>query len=76
MANNQAQDRYNPQGVSEDDWEPAKYADLSEGAIFWLNTERNDSNEAYRKLDEGSCMNTKNQIKLDVLSNIDVFVKI
>ena len=76
MANNQAQDRYDPPAITGDDWEEQKYLDLSNGTIFWLNTEKNMENEAYRKLDDNQAMNTKNQIVLDVLSNINVFVKI
>ena len=83
MANNPAQDRYDPPNSVETDWEKSKFMDLSDGSLFWLSDkpEWNDSrkdhvNEAYRKLDDKQALNTTNQIILDVLSNIDVYVKI
>ena len=76
MPNNQAQDRYDPPAVTGDDWEEHKYEDLPDGSIFWLNTTRKPDNDAFRKLNDKQAMNTKNQIVLDVLSNINIFVKI
>ena len=49
MANNQAQDRYNPKGVSDEDWESHKYYDMPDGEIFYLEANRNENNHAYRK---------------------------
>ena len=49
MSINQAQDRYNPQGINEEDWETHKYFDLPDGEIFFMETTRNENNHAYRK---------------------------
>lgn len=83
MTNNPAQDRYNPPSVAGIDWEEVKYYDMGNGTLFWLSDkpEWNDdakayTNEAYRKLDDKQALNTKNQVILDVLSNINVFTKI
>ena len=83
MANNQAQDRYNPPGTTGDDWEEHKFEALNNGELFWLDTKPQWSdekmayvNEAYRKAGDREAVNTTNQILLDVLSNITVYVKI
>ena len=83
MANNQAQDRYNPPGTSGSDWEEYKFEALNTGELFWLDKvpqwsdEKNGYvNEAYRKVGDREAVNTTNQILLDVLSNITVYVKI
>ena len=76
MANNQAQDRYNPQGVSDEDWETHKYFDLPNGEIFFLEMIRNTNNHAYRKHSDKEALNTKMQTVHEVLSNIDVYTKL
>jgi|TARA_B100000214_G_C23955942_1_gene622842 hypothetical protein len=76
MANNQAQDRYNPQGVMADDWESHKFFDLPDGEIFFLKNEKNNDNHAYRKINDKQALNTRMQTTHDVLSNITVYTKI
>ena len=76
MANHQAQDRYNPQGVNADDWELHKYFDLPNGEIFYLNNQRNGENHAYRKTTDTEAFNTKMQTVHEVLSNMDVYTKL
>ena len=83
MANNPAQDRYDPPSVNDTDWEKTRYSDIGNGTLFWLSDkpEWNDNvkdyvNEAYRKLDDKQALNTANQIILDVLSNIEIYTKI
>tara|TARA_Y100000593_G_C4288048_1_gene326662 strand:+ start:1533 stop:1763 length:231 start_codon:yes stop_codon:yes gene_type:complete len=76
MSINQAQDRYNPQGVSEEDWESHKYQDLPEGEIFFMEMNRNENNHAYRKVSDVEALNTKMQTVHEVLSNMDVYTKI
>ena len=51
--------RYNPDTVGDPngDWEKAKFSDLNQGELFWLNTERSDNNHAHRKISETEAMN-------------------
>ena len=76
MSVNQAQDRYNPQGVSDEDWESHKYQDLPDGEIFYLYNTREDTNHAYRKVSDTESLNTRMQTVHEVLSNIDVYTKL
>tara|TARA_R100001443_G_scaffold85087_1_gene91742 strand:- start:1852 stop:2082 length:231 start_codon:yes stop_codon:yes gene_type:complete len=76
MANNQAQDRYNPGAVSAEDWETHKYQDLPDGEIFYLEANRTEGNHAYRKRSDKEALNTKMQTYHEVLSNITVYTKI
>ena len=76
MAINQAQDRYNPQGVNEEDWESHKYFDLPNGEIFFMEATKNGNNHAYRKRSDKEAFNTKMQTYHEVLSNMDVYTKL
>ena len=76
MSINQAQDRYNPQGINEEDWEAHKYYDMPEGEIFYMEANRNINNHAFRKLSDKEAQNTKMQTYHEVLSNIDVYTKL
>ncbi|MBC8428176.1 MAG: hypothetical protein H8D94_01760 [Candidatus Pelagibacter sp.] len=58
--NNQAQDRYNPPPMNQNDFESYKFVDIPIDELFWLNTSnRSSSNNAYRKINESEGMNTK-----------------
>ena len=72
MANNPANDRYNPPSASQPDFEPAKFNDLPTGEIFYLE-ERGDP---YRKVSDDEAVNTRHQTTHEVLSNIDIFTRI
>ena len=37
MSNNQANDRYNPPGTAQPDFEEYSFEDLEQGELFWLN---------------------------------------
>ena len=76
MANNPAQDRYNPQGVNKEDWEQHKYDDMPNGEIFYMEANRNTNNHAYRKSSDTQAINTKMQTVHKVLSNMNVFTKL
>ena len=76
MSINEAQDRYNPQGVNDEDWESHKYEDLTDGEIFFLNNTRSEDNHAYRKISDKEALNTKMQTYHDVLSNMEVYTKL
>tara|TARA_R100001443_G_scaffold95379_2_gene101928 strand:+ start:247 stop:477 length:231 start_codon:yes stop_codon:yes gene_type:complete len=76
MAINQPKDRYNPQGVNEEDWDSHKYFDLPDGEIFYLQANRNTNNHAYRKHNNKEALNTKMQTIHEVVSNMDVYTKL
>jgi len=76
MAINQAKDRYNPQGINEEDWDTHKYHDLPDGEIFYLEATRNTNNHAYRKRSDIEALNTKMQTIHEVLSNMTVYTKL
>tara|TARA_Y100000401_G_C8252857_1_gene189121 strand:+ start:471 stop:704 length:234 start_codon:yes stop_codon:yes gene_type:complete len=77
MAINQANDRYNPKGVSEEDWESHSYFDLPEGEIFFMEATLNTNNHAYRKHSDKQALNTKMQTVHEVVdSKMTVYTKI
>ena len=76
MSINEAKDRYNPQGVNEEDWETHKYQDMPDGEIFFMEMSRNPNNHAYRKVSDAEALNTKMQTVHEVLSNMTVYTKI
>ena len=43
-------------------YEEAKFSDLNQGELFWLNMERSDNNHAFRKVNEEEGFNVKLQI--------------
>ena len=61
MSSNQAQDRYNPPKLGENDYESTSFSELNVGELLWLNTSRGDGNHAYRKLNEGQALKNKTQ---------------
>ena len=76
MAINQASDRYNPQGTTDQDWETHKYYDMPDGEIFFMERSRNVNNNAYRKTNDKEALNTKMQTVHEVLSDIVVYTKL
>ena len=59
--NNQAEDRYNPPAVGNDDFDQMKFSDIDEGDLFWLNASR-DNNPPYRKFDNNEGGNIKTRL--------------
>ena len=57
MANNPAQDRYNPPSNLESDWELTNFSELNIGELIWLSNVRSDDNHSYRKTSENEAMN-------------------
>ena len=73
MSNNQARDRYDaPPAGGENDWEPQKYKDMPDGEIFYLEPH----GDPYRKVSDTEAVNTRKQTTHEVLSNIEVFLRI
>ena len=57
MANNPAQDRYNPPSNRDSDWELINFSELNVGELIWLSNVRSDDNHSYRKTSEHEAMN-------------------
>ena len=75
MPNNQAQDRYNPEGIGSE-FEQYLFEEINEGEIFRLEPNNNSDNVQYRKENENQAfMITGNTIH-DVGRRVKVYVKI
>ena len=59
--NNQAEDRYNPPGVGNDDFEVMKFSDIEDDDLFWLKNGGAD-NPPYRKFDNNEGGNIKTRM--------------
>ena len=69
--------RYNPEEVGDPmgDWEKAKFSDLNQGELFWLNTEKSDNNHAHRKINETEALNVKLQKVMNFNRHANIFYK-
>lgn len=72
MPNNPTQDRYDPPQSVNQDFDPKRFDDIPVGEIFHLE----QGGDPYRKTSEREALNTRMQTTHEVLSNIDVFVRI
>ena len=60
--NNQAQDRYEPPGVSTSrDYETWRFEDIPVNSLFWISTIAGPQNLAYRKTSETEGLHVKTQ---------------
>ena len=59
--NNQAEDRYNPPSVGNNDFDMMKFSDVEEDDLFWLKDVGTD-NPPYRKFDNNEAGNTKTRV--------------
>ena len=62
MANNQAEDRYNPPATNVPDFEEMRFDEIDGDDLFWLQSINSDNNPAYRKLNDYQAYNTKTTI--------------
>ena len=76
MSNNPANDRYNPQGILQNDFDETKFSSLDNGNLFWLHGDRKSNNPAFRKLDNKSALHTVSRQTIQLKENITIFVKI
>ena len=76
MSNNQASDRYNPQGILVDDFDTMKFSALDVNNLFWLHGDRKENNPAFRKLDERSALHTVSRQIIPIKPNLGIFIKI
>ena len=65
----------NPGRVGEDGYEKAKFADLPNGELFWLNKEKSDNNHAHRKISDTEALNIKLQEVVNFNRHHSVFFK-
>ena len=72
MANNHAQDRYDPPGVGSD-FEEQIYGDVVKGEIFRLKP--NNSAKSYRKIDETICHDIVENLTTRFDMDLKVYVK-
>ena len=70
MANNQANDRYNPPGIGQNDFEQVRFDEIEDEDLFWLNTDVGNNNPPHRKINDGQGYN----IKTGIVQNFDRMV--
>tara|TARA_Y100001937_G_C7118948_1_gene331579 strand:+ start:439 stop:678 length:240 start_codon:yes stop_codon:yes gene_type:complete len=72
MANNQANDRYNPPGNLSTDYESFRWSEIPIGTLFWRYNDDRANNYAFRKLTDGNTENSL-QTKSQQVVTIDKF---
>ena len=72
MANNHAQDRYDPPSVGSD-FEQQVYGDVVKGEIFRLDPK--NSSKSYRKIDENICHDIVENLSTRFNADLKVYVK-
>ena len=65
MANNPVDDRYNPPGSGQNDFDEVMFEEVEDEDLFWLNTSNGDNNPPYRKINENQGHNTRDGIVRD-----------
>tara|TARA_Y100001938_G_C8040554_1_gene405941 strand:- start:1062 stop:1295 length:234 start_codon:yes stop_codon:yes gene_type:complete len=73
--NDQANDRYNPPGIGENDFEPMRFDEIEDEDLFWLNQSTGDSNPSYRKINDKQGYNVKTGIVENFVFNAKVFMR-
>ncbi len=76
---NKATDRYNPKGVSDDDFESFRFGEIPENTLFWRFSDNRPNNFAFRKLndnDSDNTLQTRSQEIVSINKNDIVFQKI
>ncbi len=73
MANNPADDRYNPPGIGQNDFDSVRFDEIEEEDLFWLNQRNDDSNPPFRKMNDKQGHNTRDGIVHNFTYNQVVF---
>ena len=73
MPNNPVDDRYNPPGIGQNDFDEIRFDEIEEEDLFWLNTTNGDDNPPYRKMNDKQGHNTRTGIVQDFVYNQKVF---
>ena len=72
MANDHAQDRYDPPGVGTD-WEKEYFGDINIGEVFRLRPD-NDA-KSFRKVKDGIAFDIKERKEISLQSRDEIYVK-
>jgi len=75
MANNQAQDRYNPPSTTHQDYEKFSFGELEVNELFWLNESTTVGNVVHRKIDQTQAMQLKSRKLVSFDSRLKVYQK-
>ena len=75
MANNPAEDQFNPPGIGQNDFDPVRFDEIEEEDLFWLNQQSGDNNPAYRKMNDNQGYNTRTGIVQDFDRMMQVFMR-
>tara|TARA_B100001094_G_scaffold223046_1_gene217134 strand:- start:69 stop:299 length:231 start_codon:yes stop_codon:yes gene_type:complete len=65
MVNDSVNDRYNPPGIGQNDFDRVKFDEVDDEDLFWLNENVGSSNPPYRKMNSNQGHNTKDGIVKD-----------
>ena len=65
MANDSVNDRYNPPGIGQNDFDRVRFDEIDDEDLFWLNENTGDGNPPYRKMNDNQGHNTKDGIVKD-----------
>ena len=79
MANNQANDRYNPPSVNDPDFESFRLSEIPIGQLFWRYNDDRSVNHAFRKLTDDvndNVLNTKSQQVITIPVSDIIYQKI
>ena len=75
MSTNQAQDRYNPPGTSEIDFERFSFGELEVNELFWLSESSSGENVVHRKVNQNEAQQLKTREIISFKPNLKVFQK-
>ena len=75
MANNPVDDRYNPPGIGQNDFDEIRFDEIEDEDLFWLNQSVGDNNPPYRKMNDKQGYNTRTGIVEDFVFNAQVFMR-
>ena len=75
MADNRLdpQSEYTAQGISNNDLEAHRFGEINIRDLFWLGTNRNDSNHLWRKVSETSAEDTKTGERREFKNMLEVY---
>ena len=63
--NDSVEDRYNPPGIGQNDFDEILFEEIEDEDLFWLNTTNGDNNPPFRKINTKQGHNTRTGIVKD-----------
>ena len=73
MSNNQAQDRYNPPGTTEIDFESFRFGELEVNELFWLTENQSAQNVVHRKINQNEAQQLQTREIVSFKRNQELF---